>query len=208
MMVIRHRINQITDLQELECSEPVEVDIHGFGDRLVVHHDAMQDGVNFEDWLEAAGRRFAILNVKEEGIEERVLDMAEKSQLADFFLLDLSFPSLIKQTRKNEKRVAIRVSEYEHYSAALKLNGKINWIWLDCFHGFPLNETEIIGLTAVSSKICLVSPELHGPERTVDEVVHFQSMLKKYQFKVDAVCTKLPELWLNASHSYQRKTQC
>jgi len=102
MLVIRHRVNALEQLTSLPQNIPVEVDIHAFGERLVIHHDAMQDGPDLADWLAAAGSRFAILNVKEEGIEDTVLAMAENSDLEDFFLLDLSFPALMKMVRKGE----------------------------------------------------------------------------------------------------------
>ena len=195
MLVIKHRINGLETLSSLPINVPVEVDIHAYGERLVVHHDAMQDGPDFEDWLATAGQRFAILNVKEEGIEEKVLALAINSDLEDFFLLDLSFPALIKMMRKGETRIAIRVSEFEHFSAALNLDDKLGWVWLDCFEGFPLHQDECDMLAKSNAKICLVSPELHGPHRSEKDVINFQAILHDYQFNIDAVCTKLPELW-------------
>lgn len=196
MLVIRHRVNAIEQLSSLPPNVPVEVDIHAFGERLVIHHDAMKDGPDLADWLAAAGRRFAILNIKEEGIEEAVLEMAENSDLEDFFLLDLSFPALIKMVRKGENRVALRVSEYEHYTAALNLNDKVGWVWLDCFEGFPLDREGCAELAASGVKICLVSPELHGPPRSEQDIIAFQSTLLNNDMVVDAVCTKMPEFWL------------
>ena len=67
MLVIRHRVNAIEQLSSLPPNVPVEVDIHAFGERLVIHHDAMQDGPDLADWLAAAGRRFAILNIRKKG---------------------------------------------------------------------------------------------------------------------------------------------
>ncbi len=196
MLVIRHRVNAIEQLRSLPQNIPVEVDIHAFGERLVVHHDAMQDGPNLSDWLAAAGRRFAILNVKEEGIEDTVLAMAENSDLDDFFLLDLSFPALMKMVKRGEKRVALRVSEYEHFSAAVNLQEKVGWVWLDCFDGFPLDKAACAALTKSGVNICLVSPELHGLPRSEKDIVSFKSTLLEYEMTCDAVCTKIPEAWL------------
>ena len=195
VLIINHRINTIKELYLLPLGVPVEVDIHAYGDRIVVQHDAMKDGPDFCDWLDAAGRRFAILNIKEEGIENKVLKMAENSSLEDFFLLDISFPALIRMVRSGEKRLALRVSEYENYNVALKLTNKIGWIWLDCFDGFPLNKSECEGLVGSGAKICLVSPELHGPHRTQEDILAFKSLLQDYAFPIEAVCTKQPELW-------------
>jgi hypothetical protein len=45
-------------------------------------------------------------------------------------------------------------------------------------------------------KICLVSPELHGPPRSEQDIIAFQSTLLNNDMVVDAVCTKMPEFWL------------
>ena len=44
-------------------------------------------------------------------------------------------------------------------------------------------------------KICLVSPELHGPPRDEDDIQNFQNFMHSIGAEVDAVCTKNPELW-------------
>ena len=196
MLVIRHRINDLNSLAALPQGVPVEVDIHAFGDRLTVHHDALSEGVPFEEWLFFAGRRFAIFNIKEEGIEDQVLGMVGNSEIDDFFLLDLSFPSLVKMIRRGEKRVALRVSEYEHYSAAVEFGDALDWVWLDCFEGFPLDMQGCKAMNEAPTKICLVSPELHGPHRSDRDVFDFQRQLSDFGLIIDAVCTKSPNLWL------------
>jgi hypothetical protein len=200
MFVIRHRMNDLKSLKALPPDAPVEVDIHAFGDTLTVHHDALSEGVSFQEWLLAAGNRFAIFNIKEEGIEDRVIAMAESSKIDDFFLLDLSFPSLIKMIKRGEKRVALRVSEYEHYSVAVELGDALAWVWLDCFEGFPLDARGCEAMNNAPTKICLVSPELHGPHRCDRDVISFQRQMSEHGLKIDAVCTKSPNLWLQRAH--------
>ena len=196
MLVIRHRINDLNSLRALPSDVPVEVDIHAFGDSLTVHHDALRQGVSFKEWLLVAGNRFAILNIKEEGIEDQVISMAENSDIDDFFLLDLSFPSLVKMIRRGEKRIALRVSAYEHYSAAVDFGVALAWVWLDCFEGFPLDVKGCAALNEAPAKICLVSPELHGPHRSDQDVIAFQRQVSEFGLTIDAVCTKSPHLWL------------
>jgi hypothetical protein len=195
MIKILHQINILDELESIDPSYGVEVDIHAFGDKLTVHHNAFSNGVPFDKWLSICSNRFVIFNIKEEGIETRVRDMAIQSGISNFFLLDLSFPALIRISNEGESRVAIRVSEYECVNSALLLQSKIDWVWLDCFDGFPLTIDESHSLNNSSLKICLVSPELHGYPRTKDNIYDFKKKIHLHGLKVDAVCTKFPELW-------------
>ena len=138
MIIIRHRINEIESLEKVSVNYGVEIDIHAFGDKLVVHHDAFTVGVDFEVWLQYYKHKFLILNVKEEGIEERVRQIILNHGINDFFILDMSFPAIIKMTLLGEKRIAVRVSEYESIKTALALKDKVNWVWIDVFNKFPL----------------------------------------------------------------------
>jgi hypothetical protein len=44
-----------------------------------------------------------------------------------------------------------------------------------------------------SFKICIVSPELQGKDAA--EIAVYKEMLKS--FKINTVCTKMPDLWLS-----------
>lgn len=195
MIKVIHRINSLEELKKIDPAYGVEVDIHAYGDKLIVHHDAFQDGPDLSDWLSLCGDRLVIFNIKEEGIESQVRKMALKFGVTNFMFLDLSFPALIKMTKIGESRIAIRVSEYESVKNALLLESKIDWVWLDCFNGFPLSKEEFKVLISSSLKICLVSPELHGPPRNKNDINRFKLFLDNLGSEVDAVCTKFPNLW-------------
>ncbi len=194
MLKICHRINTIDQLQKIHPSQGIEVDLHAHGKRLVVNHDAFVDAVDFEEWLLHYRNPFLILNIKEEGIENRVLELVLKYNIDDFFLLDLSFPALIKLVKVKEKRVAIRVSHYESFETAIRIAGEAEWVWLDLFFDeLPINKNQYQLLRKYGYKICLVSPELHG--RSNQSIIRVQSLLRANQVAVDAVCTKYPDLW-------------
>ena len=80
-----------------------------------------------------------ILNLKEDGLEDKLLNLMESNNIQNFFFLDQSFPSLIKTIKSQEKRCAIRLSEYESIQTVLNLKGKIDWVWIDYFTKFPLD---------------------------------------------------------------------
>jgi hypothetical protein len=193
VLKIAHRINNPRALSDLSPDLGVEMDLHAYGDRLVVHHDAFADAVDFEEWLDSYRHAFVILNIKEEGIETRVREIVLRRGIDDFFMLDLSFPALIKMVMAGERRVALRVSEYEPAAGALTLAGQAEWVWLDVFHGLPIDDDSWNALRRAGFKLCLVSPELHG--RPVDEIAAMRSEMDRRNLTVDAVCTKHPHLW-------------
>jgi hypothetical protein len=193
MLTILHRRNTLAELAATDRNFGVEVDIHAFGSKLTVYHDALAEGEDFERWLDAYNHGFVIFNVKEEGVEQAVVDLAAERGIVDYFLLDMSFPALIKMTRKNESRIAVRVSEYEPIEGALRMAGKVAWVWLDIFESFSLTTEDNIRLHEAGMKICLVSPELHG--RSAQEIVTIRNRIATYDLKLDAVCTKQPQLW-------------
>jgi len=194
MIRIAHRRNTIDQLKATPADLGVEVDIRSFGDRLIIHHDPFVDGEDFEDWLSHYRHRFLILNVKEEGLEQRLLALMAARGIADFFFLDQSFPFLVKTARAGEKRCAVRVSEFEAMATAEALAGLVSWIWVDCFTRFPLKGADARRLQALGFKLCLVSPELQGRagEASIPEM---RALLAREEIRADAVCTKLPELW-------------
>ena len=120
MDIIHHRCNSIDKLRSVNTDLGVEVDIRSFGDRLILNHDPYEDSISFDEWLSNFKHKILILNVKEEGLEERILKLMIKYNIKNFFFLDQSFPFLIKTILMGESRTAIRISEYESIETALK----------------------------------------------------------------------------------------
>jgi len=194
MKLIAHRRNTVAALQATPTHYGVEVDIRSFGQQLVIHHDPFLTGEDFVAWLDHYRHSTLILNVKEEGLEQRLLDLMAARGIEDFFFLDQSFPFLLKTARQGERRCAVRVSEYEQLDTALSLAGKIDWVWVDCFTRFPLSGSDAFKLHEAGFKLCLVSPELQ--QRTdPGEIPALQQLLAKYRITPEAVCTKWPERW-------------
>jgi hypothetical protein len=193
MKIILHRRNTIAQLQETPPAFGVEVDIRSQGDALRIHHDPFADGESFDDWIAHYHHQTLILNVKEEGLEGRLLALMTEHQISDFFFLDQSFPFLVKTSRTGESRCAVRVSEYESIDTALTLSRQVDWIWVDCFTRFPLDVESADRLVEAGFKLCIVSPELQG--RDVSEISEMRNLLDKFEILPDAVCTKVPALW-------------
>ncbi len=195
MHKILHRVNTKDELLKTPKEFGVEVDIRTKGNQLIMHHDPFKDGEDFEDWLEAYQHGILILNVKEEGLEDRLIELMGKYNIDDYFFLDQSFPFLIKTAKNNEKRCAVRVSEFESIDTVITLANKVDWVWVDCFTHFPLTTDQAEKLqTELKFKLCFVSPELQG-RTEIEHVKEFIQGIKLLGIKGDAVCTKYPELW-------------
>lgn len=191
MELIKHRCNTICELKETPLEYGIEIDIRSEGDRLIMHHDPFKGGEDLIEWLGHYRHGTLILNVKEEGLEERILRLMKEYAIGNYFFLDQSFPFLIKWANMGMSKSAVRVSEFESVENALVMKGKVDWVWVDCFTHFPLTGKAIAILKDAGFKLCLVSPELQG--HSLERIQEFSKLIEG--FAIDAVCTKKPELW-------------
>jgi hypothetical protein len=198
--LISHRRNTVLDLDATDPKYGVEVDIRSEGDRLIVHHDPYVAGESFDQWINAYRHGTLILNVKEEGLEARLISLMQSKGIADYFFLDQSFPFLVKWSKLGERRCAVRVSEFESIETALTLAGKVEWVWVDCFNHFHLSGQNARRLKEGGFKLCLVSPELQGRDASV-EIPQMASILRERNIAAEAVCTKCTDLWETALNS-------
>lgn len=190
MEIILHRRNTLEDLKSTPEEFGVEIDIRSFGKRLILNHEPFEDALDLEEWLRCYKHKTLILNIKEEGIEQAVRKVIQGHGIKDYFFLDLSFPALVKMVNASEKNIALRFSEYESIETVLKFSGKAAWVWVDSFMRLPLTK-ENHPVLARHFKLCLVSPELQGRDHS--EIKQFKDLLAG--LKIDAVCTKYPDLW-------------
>ena len=77
---IKHRVNTRKEL--LSCSKElgVELDIRSNGKNLIIHHEPYVDGESFEEWIIGFNHGTLILNVKEEGLEKRLIEIMKKKK--------------------------------------------------------------------------------------------------------------------------------
>ena len=188
--VYRHRVNTIADLSSVPEDMGIEFDLRSSGNDVLVTHDPFTTGPTIEEFFPKIGKRPCIFNVKTEGIEARVRELAAANGIEDWFMLDLSVPAAVKLARIDEKRIAVRYSEMEPFEGAMAWKGKATWLWVDCFTRFPTEEPAWSEL-ASAFKICLVSPELQGHDEATFARLKASLEGKRY----DAICTKKPERW-------------
>lgn len=194
MKLISHRRNTLQELNATDRKYGIEVDIRSYGNDLIIHHDPCEQGESFDEWIADYRHGTLILNVKEEGLEGRLITLMKDKAIEDYFFLDQSFPFLIKWSKAGEHRCAVRVSEFESIETALTLAGKVDWVWVDCFTQFPLSHDDAKRLQNAGFKLCLVSPELQGRDAE-KEIPDLIQLLAERNIIAEAVCTKRPDLW-------------
>jgi hypothetical protein len=193
MLFIHHRKNLSREIRFVPSKDGVEIDLRSNGERIYLQHDPFAQGEDFETWLDSWNGQFLVLNVKEEGLEDRILKILSERQIFKYFFLDQSFPFLVRTLRKGNQKVAARVSDIESIETALAVD--CEWVWIDCFNGdWSFLEKTIPRLVMAGKKICLVSPELVRVNSEI-ELDSLRSILRGLPFQIDAVCSKVVSLW-------------
>lgn len=205
MQIIRHRINTLEQLSELEPTDGAEIDVRYHLDNLILHHDPFEHDVNNPLLLESFLSSWncngpLILNLKSEGIEAKCIDLIKKYKVSNWFFLDMSMPFFVNYSIQSglrsiegfgPKNLAVRFSDFEPIDYALAFKGRVDWVWVDTFQDFPLSAKSYSELKDAGFKLCLVSPELQGFPK--EEIFNMKNKIQG--FSVEAVCTKHPELW-------------
>ena len=196
MLIIEHRINEASKLKMVPSSHGVELDLRSNLTEIYLAHDAFTPGELFSDWLQVWAGQFLILNVKEEGLENRILEMLVKHEVKNYFFLDQSFPFMQRLVRTGNMNTAARISDLESAETAMRSGAK--WVWLDCFSGDWSYLREVLPrLAKTSIHTCLVSPELQRADDNIVETQALKAILSETRVQIDAVCTKKPTIWEN-----------
>lgn len=190
--IIVHRINTVEALLKVPNHYGCEIDIRSMGSNLILNHEPYQGGELLSDYLDAYNHGLLVLNIKEAGIENDVIDLVKLKGIKKYFLLDVEFPYIYKYARLGEKNIAVRYSEDEPIELALKYKDKVDWIWIDTNTKLPIDRK--IALDLSGFKTCLVCPERWDrPE----DIIVYRKKMSKLGFSPDAVMTSLQcvELW-------------
>lgn len=205
MLIIAHRVNTIEGLKAVPHHYGVEIDIRGVYEDMFLHHDPLKAGVKYDnlaDYLAVYEHAFVIFNTKEMGYEQRIIDVAAKHGIENYFLLDEEFPYIYRATRKEGvRKIAVRYSEAEpiEMCEAQVVEGKtlFDWVWIDTNTTLPLDADVITRFKQLGVKTALVCPERWGRP---DDIAAYQAQMDGLGFKPDAVmtsmkCAPLWEVW-------------
>ena len=138
MIIVNHRVNSIEKLKSTPPEYGVEIDLRPYNEKIILNHEPFQDGEDFEEFLKTYNHKLLILNVKSEGIEEKVLELVKKYNINNYFFLDVTFPFMVKYINKGIKNFAARFSEFESINTCLNLIGMVEWIFVDNFTRLPI----------------------------------------------------------------------
>ena len=188
MHFIAHRINQLEQLRQVPPLFGCEIDLRDRAERLILQHDPFKDGEDAEPFFaEYNDHGILILNVKSERIEDTILPLLAKYRIENYFFLDSSLPMIVNLTKRGEKRIALRYSEFETIETVLNFAGLVDWVWIDCFTRLSLNKKDYKLLKEANFKLCLVSPELQGRP---DDIAAYKKQMAEDEIVMDAICTK------------------
>jgi hypothetical protein len=195
LIKIRHRVNTSSELRTIDTRHGIEIDLRSYGEDVIVTHDVFREAETFVTWIKSFQHGPLILNVKEEGIEERILEVVKSAGVKDYFFLDQSFPYLVRTLRSGNSRTALRFSDFESVETALLVTPRPNWIWADSFSGdwnhLAVDAERLHGL---GYKICVAAPELHGRDDEGEREQLAKTLQSKRAF-ITAICTKVPDQW-------------
>lgn len=188
MEFIAHRINKLEELEKLPEKHGVEIDLRDNVDgKIYINHDPFILGEDFEEYLKKYGHGTMILNIKSERIELKILELLKRYNIKEYFFLDSSFPMIKLLSDQGEKNIALRYSEYEGFDTLEKMQGKIDWVWVDCFTKLPIDNEIYRKIKNMGYKLCLVSPELQGQPEKIEL---YAKQIKDEKIEFDAICTK------------------
>lgn len=199
-LIVAHRVNTIEGLKKVPEKYGVEIDVrhNPSTNTLYLNHDPAKSDMQYADldkYLSNFHHAFIIFNIKEAGIEQRCIDLAEKYNIpkSNYYLLDVEFPYLYRASRKEGIReIAVRYSEAEPIEMALAQKGSVDWVWIDTNTRLPLNmdiKRQLSGF-----KTALVSPDRWGRP---NDIPIYRKAIEELDFPLTSVMVGLEfaHLW-------------
>ena len=186
MKIVAHRVNTINGLHELSKTYGAEIDIRCYKDQLILNHEPFESGESLIEFLDEYDHGLLILNIKEAGIEHAVVKLVEDRGIKDYFLLDVEFPFILKNTLGDNSlsNVAARFSELESIETIKALTGKVDWVWIDTVSTLPISKSSVQILNQF--KTCLVCPERWGRAK---DIRAYRNKAVECGLRIDAVMT-------------------
>ena len=93
MIIIKHRVNSSLELKKISKTYGVEIDLRSHKNDIYLHHDPFKKGELFSSWIKNFNHKLIVLNVKEEGLESKILKILRDNKITNFFFHDQTFSS-------------------------------------------------------------------------------------------------------------------
>ncbi|WP_312062033.1 phosphodiesterase [Pantoea septica] len=169
-----------------------ETDVRDYQGDLVISHDIPVGGeMPLSDFLKLVdGESFSLaLNIKSDGLTEKLADCLSRYNIPNAFVFDMSVPDQLSYYRNGKISFFSRASEYE---PKISLFEECHGVWLDAFISTWYDVDYIKKVLDVGKKVCIVSSELHKRE----DYYTLWSMLAHPELRGAEnliLCTDMPE---------------
>ncbi len=192
MEIIIHRVNKLDDLKKLPKKYGTEIDIRSQGSKLVLSHEPFSSEGELKNYIENYDHGTLALNIKESGIEDEVLKIVKSKSIKSYFLLDVEMPYLYSSSKKGNKNIAVRFSEFESIKTVEYFNNLVDWVWIDTVNTLPVQRENLPIISDFKS--CLVCPERWGRKK---DIKNYKKILEKLHYEPSAVMTSFDcvKLW-------------
>ncbi|EAH4981719.1 hypothetical protein FAD79_03055 [Campylobacter coli] len=193
-MIFLHRQNNLEFSIE---NYGIEIDLR-YNENLVLNHDLLEKNSLypfFEEKIQFMKNIPIICNIKESGLEERVIELLGDN--FEYYFLDSQIPDILRLSKNGyQGKFIIRISDVESYNERLMSVVKPKYVWVDYsqFSNFDIqNYREFI--YGIKPKLEQVEPILVSPELYDLSYIEFIEPIQSILPKGFSVCTKKPELW-------------
>lgn len=193
-MIFLHRQN---DLEQAIENYGIEIDLR-FNGKLILNHDMLLQGnvyPFFEEKLQFIQNIPIICNIKESGLEEKVIELL--GNRFDYYFLDSQIPDVLRLSKNGyQGKFIIRISDVESYNEKLIAISKPKYVWIDYsqFNKFDIQDYKEF-IYSIKPKLEKIEPILVSPELYDLSYIELIKPIQDILPKGFSVCTKKPELW-------------
>ncbi len=179
----------------------IETDIRESNGEIIISHDIpMNDDCMSLDQLlsiykDIGSKLPLLLNVKCDGIKDKILFLIQKYSIENYFLFDMSIPETVHYASDKLVKFLSRLSDLEESPILLE---SAQGLWVDSFYGEYPSFTLLEKYVEQNYILCFVSPELHGREEKT-YWIRLREWIQSKDFKRNTVliCTdKADEAYL------------
>jgi glycerophosphoryl diester phosphodiesterase len=140
-----------------------ETDVRDWNGSLVISHDPPTGRpllleVLLDQYQRSGGGAPLALNIKADGLCDRLQSSLAEHGISNYFVFDMSVPDALQYVRRRVPFFT-RQSEYEVQPS---FYGDAAGVWMDCFEREWMDAAQMERHTDAGKTVCLVSPELHG----------------------------------------------
>lgn len=139
-----------------------ETDLRDLRGEIVVSHD-MPTGneMTFESFLQLldGDSLLLALNIKADGISDKIYDILSKYNYSNYFMFDMSIPELVYEVKRTDLNVYTGFSDINPNPPMLE---EVKGVWLDAFYEIWYSTKQIDDMLARGKNVCVVSEDLHG----------------------------------------------